>query len=656
MSINEEPKTKLRPYYRERDYSDVSDREIWKWLNTDDTRFWVASIRNRVLKEAIDNQELRQQVLQNSEMLTLLYDVVQGTVLDLAAAKRAISWLSRLQKKYLPESTLQVVEQIEPAKVPEAAPKVKLWRMDEFEEWGITMSEGQGTRVYVFIPLGATGEDGVEVPRDPKKVDIRLNPKNRLQAVVIGMSKKGESEPSGYIGLPFPDDLAGYFTQDLHKPKNEEKRKIVEAWTRVFGSEFQAQKKVLELKPYREKTIFRDPIPIEKIRVKPVLIVWDARSDVTRGKQVVRISSNQGEFIVDEKAFLYPKLQIPRNLIDWPNVAEGLLHGQGKKGYRLRSNFYELPGYFASDPSQLLTACLHEYDYTNNWRPKIKKARAIRRKSKQIDFSAVEPRLPVTKEKKLPQRSFGLDSSIGIGRDENEDVAIFQENRAGDGDSIRIAIVADGMGGHQDGKKAAEVCVYEVQSYISENSKQILTEKSAARVLYDAIRHARAQLQSLRSQYSERWGELPDSTIIVTMEYKGILKYSWLGDSRLYVINRRTGQIDQITEDHTLVNALLSSGSLTASEAASHPHRNVVIKSVGKGSDTDIQIGSVDVTDPDLAYLLCSDGLTNLLEDKRIARIIQHAKSPEVAAELLRKEALSAASRGTDNITAVVSF
>jgi protein phosphatase len=121
-----------------------------------------------------------------------------------------------------------------------------------------------------------------------------------------------------------------------------------------------------------------------------------------------------------------------------------------------------------------------------------------------------------------------------------------------------------------------------------------------------------------------------------------------VGDSRLYVIGK---QIRQVTEDHSLVEAMVKTGEINRSEARYHPNKNIITRAIGVNETVEPDFFEVNLEDGD-TVLMCSDGLTNMLEDETIERIIKENDDPEAAAKNLVKCANE--NGGKDNIAIII--
>lgn len=227
-------------------------------------------------------------------------------------------------------------------------------------------------------------------------------------------------------------------------------------------------------------------------------------------------------------------------------------------------------------------------------------------------------------------------SDVGRVRARNEDAFLERPE-------IALWAVADGMGGHDRGDEASAAIVAaltalrprdltEIDDYVDEVKKPL--------TLVDRDLRARAAAQG--------GGAVIASTVVTLFIYGNDFGCLWAGDSRLYLL--RDGELRQLTTDHSLVQELIDTRQLTPEEAAVHPHRNVVTQAIGGGRFLlGVRAGNIRPRD---RFLLCSDGLTNMVEDTEIAAFLRSAPAPQDAADGLRDLVLE---RGAiDNVTIVV--
>jgi PPM family protein phosphatase len=198
--------------------------------------------------------------------------------------------------------------------------------------------------------------------------------------------------------------------------------------------------------------------------------------------------------------------------------------------------------------------------------------------------------------------------------------------------------VADGMGGARGGEIASRVAATALGESVdgSGESRVVALIQEANRQVYERAR-----------EDSDASGM--GTTITVALFEDGIVSIGHVGDSRAYLIRDR--KVDQLTEDHSLVAELVRSGRLSPEEAETHPQRSVITRALGTDPDVDVDVFSVEAKVGDL-FLICSDGLTAMVDDETILDVVERQRDDLDAAA---KELIAAANRrgGDDNITVV---
>jgi len=231
-------------------------------------------------------------------------------------------------------------------------------------------------------------------------------------------------------------------------------------------------------------------------------------------------------------------------------------------------------------------------------------------------------------------------TDAGRRRDNNEDYMFASETAVGK--LPNLFIVADGMGGHKAGEYASKTAVETIVECIRDNDSGLMVG-----TIKKAIGEANKKIlkEAIIDMEKEGMG-----TTIVAATIKGDkLIAANVGDSRLYVVNENS--ITQITADHSLVEELIRSGRLGRNEARNHPDKNKITRAVGVFPKVDVDFFETKVAPGD-TILLCTDGLTNMVEDEEIKRIILGQRDIVEKTESLVK----AANRngGTDNITVLL--
>ena len=200
--------------------------------------------------------------------------------------------------------------------------------------------------------------------------------------------------------------------------------------------------------------------------------------------------------------------------------------------------------------------------------------------------------------------------------------------------------VADGMGGAQAGEVASGLAAAALRDEASELA-------GGERRVDDLIQEANRRVYQRQSQDASASGM--GTTMTVALVEDGRVAIGHVGDSRAYLIRDR--KLEQLTEDHSLVAELVRSGKLSPEEAESHPQRSVITRALGTDPDVDVDTFSIETKPGDL-FLLCSDGLTSMVDDQTILREVERNRDdlPAAAKALVR-----AANKGggDDNITVV---
>jgi serine/threonine protein phosphatase PrpC len=239
-------------------------------------------------------------------------------------------------------------------------------------------------------------------------------------------------------------------------------------------------------------------------------------------------------------------------------------------------------------------------------------------------------------------------SSVGRVRENNEDrVGLWGRH------GIVLAMVADGMGGAVAGEEASRLVTEAVQA-------DFLGEARGSETLLDLSEEEigeklRATVRRANRAVIQRAGERPEfqgmgTTITLAFVRNNRVIIAHVGDSRAYLIDGHEGWINQITDDHSFVEALLSSGHITREQAAVHPMRNVLYRALGQVEDTEADLYSRNLAEGDW-LLLCSDGLTRHVTPAEITEQTSKGHPPDVVAQNLIDLANSRG--GEDNISAV---
>ena len=229
-------------------------------------------------------------------------------------------------------------------------------------------------------------------------------------------------------------------------------------------------------------------------------------------------------------------------------------------------------------------------------------------------------------------RSAGL-SDTGRKRRQNEDAFVCEPP---------LFAIADGMGGAQAGEVASRIAA----AVFEEGAAAVQGEDGVATV----VRAANARIFERAVHDPAVAGMGTTATVAVVDAAAATVTIAHVGDSRAYLY--RLGTLEQLTTDHSLVGELVRSGRLTEDEAAVHPHRSVITRALGTDADVEVDTLTVDGAPGDLV-LLCSDGLSAMVRDDQILRVLEATgAAPREAAEALISAANAAG--GEDNVTVVL--
>ncbi len=233
-----------------------------------------------------------------------------------------------------------------------------------------------------------------------------------------------------------------------------------------------------------------------------------------------------------------------------------------------------------------------------------------------------------------------IKSDVGKVRLNNEDAFYFPQKGY---EFPELYIVADGMGGHQGGEIASRIAVKEVSSYINSNLSQDCDTQKVKRILESSIVKANSKILSLSLKNHGLSGM--GTTITIALLHNGCLYIGHVGDSRAYRI--RENHMEQLTKDHSLVWQLAEEGRITMEETKTHPMKNVITKALGTDEFIEPDILEFDLKNNDI-IILCSDGLTNMLDNDSIKNIVCGLEPEQAALKLIKEANLKG---GEDNIT-----
>jgi PPM family protein phosphatase len=232
---------------------------------------------------------------------------------------------------------------------------------------------------------------------------------------------------------------------------------------------------------------------------------------------------------------------------------------------------------------------------------------------------------------------YGVRSDPGKIRASNEDS--FKANA-----KSAIFLVADGMGGHAAGEVASQIAASTVEEVLSGGGSEFTTEQ----LLQFAVQKANTSVYETQRVRPECRGMGSTLTVLVFREKQ--YHVAQIGDSRAYLL--RDGILSQLTQDHSLVWPLYKSAIISKDDISRHPQKNLITRSIGTQPQVEADLEKGDALKGDL-YLLCSDGLTDVLSDHEIQGLLtDENRNPQELSELLVNAAN--AGGGPDNVTVVV--
>lgn len=231
-------------------------------------------------------------------------------------------------------------------------------------------------------------------------------------------------------------------------------------------------------------------------------------------------------------------------------------------------------------------------------------------------------------------------TDIGNKRSMNQDYVYCNDQPVGNFHNLYI--VADGMGGHKAGDHASKLCVNSMVDSIYAS-----THKTPVTIFEEAVNTANSLVYQKAKENIEYEGM---GTTMVACTLQGDTLYvANIGDSRLYLID---DSIRQITSDHSLVEEMVKNGNITESEARIHPRKNIITRALGIDENVKADYFEVKVKESDM-ILMCSDGLSNMIEDDDMEYIIRHSSSIQNAVDNLVDKANE--NGGNDNITVILA-
>lgn len=233
-------------------------------------------------------------------------------------------------------------------------------------------------------------------------------------------------------------------------------------------------------------------------------------------------------------------------------------------------------------------------------------------------------------------------SDIGRVRPTNQDNFDYGTTAAG----VTWAVVCDGMGGTNGGDIASSVAVESIKDSMNSDFSEAISHDDVERLLKKAIDKANFEIFNKAQKEPELRGMGTTVVLLAIVEDK--IHIAYVGDSRAYMV--RSGEIEQLTVDHSMVQQLIDDGEITDEEAKDHPQKNIITRALGISRVVKIDYLAMEKLPGDL-LLACTDGLTNYLDQNDLLTCVR-----DNAGEALINEMIAIANErgGNDNITAVV--
>lgn len=239
---------------------------------------------------------------------------------------------------------------------------------------------------------------------------------------------------------------------------------------------------------------------------------------------------------------------------------------------------------------------------------------------------------------------FVAKTDVGLRRSNNED-SYFAKKYS---DEISLYVVADGLGGYEGGEIASRLLTIKMSRYFEEHLNDDLKDESiVSDILLTALDKINGEIYKMEKS-SPKYNGMGTTIVLVAVIYNKVY-YLSVGDSRLYYISNDRNSIKQITEDDTYVNTLLKTNAIEQKDVENHPQKHVLTKAIGVFKDIKTELHALNETSGYL--LLCTDGLTNMLDNDDILQVLQMKKFENTADEYIKK---ANENGGVDNTTVVV--
>ncbi len=236
----------------------------------------------------------------------------------------------------------------------------------------------------------------------------------------------------------------------------------------------------------------------------------------------------------------------------------------------------------------------------------------------------------------------GALSDVGCEREHNEDYLGHFIKNAGKKDSSIIAIVADGMGGAAAGEIASKIAVNTILNIYTNHPSENILE-----ILEEALLGTKEEMLTTAQNEAHLRGM--GTTIVAIVLKNETAYYAHIGDSRIYYIS--SNETKQLTQDHSMVQELLRKGIITYEEAKHHPNANIITRVLGTHKKVEPEFAIYEPLKAGDMFVLCSDGLSNLIDEEEIAISVRKNEPNEACKELVE---LAKKRGGNDNITIII--
>lgn len=236
-------------------------------------------------------------------------------------------------------------------------------------------------------------------------------------------------------------------------------------------------------------------------------------------------------------------------------------------------------------------------------------------------------------------------TDVGKKRSNNED-SIFSNIYDKD---VSLFIVADGLGGYASGEVASSMLVEKISNYIEDNLELIknYSEQKIKNVIHVALMLANNEIYRLEKTDEKYKGM--GTTIVLLLKVKSKLYYLSIGDSRMYYIPKNKSKITQVTVDDTYVNELIKTNVIKKEDASNHPQKHVLTKAVGIMRNIEVTVNELDKKSG--FVILCSDGITNMLNENDLLDVIKNTEFKNLAERYVD---IANENGGVDNISIIV--